>query len=93
MNREVLMEAIQTYGSDHQLNVAIEEMAELTKEICKRKRMANNRNEIIEEMADVLIMLEQLKLIFNISSIELEEQIKFKIARLQERMKENEKKM
>lgn len=89
MNREVLMEAIQHYGSDHQLNVAIEEMAELTKEICKRKRMANNRNEIIEEMADVLIMLEQLKLIFNISSIELEEQINFKIDRLQERMKVN----
>lgn len=87
MNSEVLMEAIQTYGSDNQLNVAIEEMSELIKEICKRKRMANNRKEIVEEMADVIIMLEQLKLIFNISSTELETQIEFKLDRLQERLK------
>lgn len=35
-----------------QLNIAIEEFAELTKEICKHKRGADNTESIVEEIAD-----------------------------------------
>ena len=62
---EVLKRAIATWGPDLQLNVAIEELSELTKEICKHKRGADNVDHISEEMADVEIMLEQMKIIFN----------------------------
>ena len=38
----ILKQAIETYGAEAQLNVAIEEFAELTKEICKHKRYMDN---------------------------------------------------
>ena len=63
-NLEILKKAINTYGINSQLDMAVEEMSELTKEICKKKRGKDNHSEIMEEMADVYIMLEQLKMIF-----------------------------
>lgn len=65
--REVLIKAITTYGHLPQIIVAIEEMSELTKELCKAQRGAQNREHIAEEIADVEVMLEQLKLIYNIT--------------------------
>ncbi len=53
-----LEEAIEVYGEDLQKQVAIEEMAELTKEICKDFRGKDNREQIIEEIVDVYIVLE-----------------------------------
>lgn len=86
-NLKVLEQAILTYGRESQLNIAIEEMSELTKEICKYKRRNENQAEIIEEMADVYIMLEQMKMIFGISEQQINEQIDFKVARLEGRLK------
>ena len=57
--KDVLREAIDTYGADMQLNVAVEEFSELTKEICKYKRGEDNIDRITEEMADCYIMLQQ----------------------------------
>lgn len=56
-----------------QLYVAIEELSELQKELCKAMRAEkfNNKNEIIEEIADVSIMLEQLISYFNIDTSEI----------------------
>lgn len=67
MSNEVYKSLIDKYGLDAQLTVAVEELSELTKEICKYKRYGNNIDHIAEEVADVEIMLEQLKLIFNCS--------------------------
>ncbi len=80
--------AIATYGADAQLNVAIEEFAELTKEICKHKRYADNRVNIIEEMADCYIMLDQLTIIFGIKASEIVAMTDKKIARLEKRLAE-----
>lgn len=46
----VFEKAIETYGKDLQKQVAIEEMAELTKEICKDFRGKGNREHIIEKL-------------------------------------------
>ena len=64
---EIYQQAIETYGKDAQLKMAIEEMAELTQAICKSFRGKDNLDNIIEEIADVEIMLAQLKIIFEIS--------------------------
>ena len=58
------------YGEE-QINILIEEMAELTQALCKYKRMQSDNKpratetdileNIIEEIADVEIMLEQIK--------------------------------
>lgn len=83
----ILNNAIQTYGIDAQLDMCVEEMSELTKEICKKKRGKNNRNQIAEEIADVEIMLEQLKIMCNISDKEVNNVVFMKICRLEERLK------
>mgnify|MGYP003304925514 CR=1 FL=1 len=85
----VLKRAIETYGKDMQLNVAIEEFSELIKEICKNKRGADNRDNIIEEIADCYIMLAQLEIIFNIDSTETYAEFNKKMKRLEERLRDS----
>lgn len=60
---EILNKAIEVNGADYQMNVAIEELSELIKEICKKKRGLGNDLHLAEEMADVEIILQELKLI------------------------------
>jgi NTP pyrophosphatase (non-canonical NTP hydrolase) len=85
-----LERAIETYGEDMQLNVAIEELSELIKEICKHKRGRENRDAIIEEMADVNIMFSQLQIIFNIRTGEIASKVIEKMERLEKRLAEQE---
>ena len=50
------------YGHKHQLNILIEEMAELTKAILKARRSKKTyTKKVIEELADVKICTDQLK--------------------------------
>ena len=76
---DYLQAAIDAYGTDNQTDVAIEEMAELTQALIhnRRGRPAN----IAEEIADVEIMLEQLKII-HCCADEVETQKDAKIKRL-----------
>lgn len=92
----VLKRALDHYGTDNQLTKAVEEMAELTKEICKLKIAGQNfngadliqaRQNLLEEKADVYIMLMQLDLYFGESLAYIDA----KIARLKEWMDESDK--
>ena len=83
----IFEKAIEVYGADLQKQVAIEEMAELTKEICKDFRGKDNREQIIEEIADVDIMLQQLMIMYDITTEEMLNAVGIKIARLDERLK------
>lgn len=59
--------ALKVWGKEPQMLQVIEEMSELTKEILKNvNRKKDNIAEIVEETADVEIMLEQLKYCYNI---------------------------
>lgn len=81
----VLCEAIHTYGRKCQMLVAVEEMAELTKEIMKRvNRDQCNNEELVEEVADVLIMMRQLQLILGEDTVN--QAIGRKIIRLKRRI-------
>ena len=62
--KKIISDAIQTYGKENQLVVACEEMSERQKEITKALRGCGNVWHIAEEIADVEIMLEQLKEIY-----------------------------
>lgn len=92
MDKKVLTSAILRYKQD-QLNIAQEELAELIQAISKWKRYKNNqaRENIIEEIADVTIMLEQLKMMYAIKEEILQDEIDCKIDRLRKRMEEEEK--
>lgn len=81
---------IDMFGEEHQLILVTEECAELIKEVTKHLRGADNKNNIIEEAADVLIMIRYLQLILNISDDELNQMIEFKINRTTTRYKKGE---
>ncbi|QUO37550.1 hypothetical protein KFE19_14420 [Dysosmobacter sp. Marseille-Q4140] len=59
-DKDLYRMALSTYGPDAQTVMVFEEMAELQKELCKHARGSLNRESIAEEIADVLIMLEQM---------------------------------
>lgn len=80
-------QAIKTYGEHAQKLMAIEEMSELTKEICKDFRWKLDREHLIEEMADVLIMLDQMLILYKISGEEVGLMRIKKVERLKERLK------
>jgi NTP pyrophosphatase (non-canonical NTP hydrolase) len=84
--RKLLGRAIATYGKDMQLTVAVEELSELQKEICKHKRGEDNLQNIIEEIADCYIMLEQLSIIFGIDDKDMFHMIRNKADRLHDRL-------
>ena len=79
-------QAIETYGVRAQKLMAIEEMSELTKEICKDFRGLLDREHLIEEMADVMIMLDQMLLLYKISGEEVGLMRIKKVERLKERL-------
>ena len=89
--REIFKRCIQTWGVDLQVMMAIEEMAELTKELLKAKRRgytfglhshdpAVNGLALTEELVDAELMIDQLKYMFDVSGIE---QRKIKLQRLE----------
>ena len=82
----IMLDALEHYGNGPQVDMAIEEMSELTKELLKDRRGKENRSDIAMEMADVYIMLEQLKFIFGIDETELKVNAELKIQRLKNRI-------
>ena len=59
--------AMLAFGERNQLIVAIEELSECQKEICKILRGGEDYRHLAEEVADATIMLEQIRLMFNIN--------------------------
>lgn len=78
--------AIELYGEIAQKIMLFEEMAELQKAVCKTIRGINDKPHLIEELADVYIMLEQLKIMDHISNGSVQVMIDYKIKRLNERL-------
>ena len=81
--KEYYQTFIETWGVEKQSTVAIEEMSELTKAICKLKRkleLGENTNKTLsnlkEEIGDVLNMVEQLEFVYGIEEIEKNRQEK-----------------
>lgn len=60
--------ALAHYGAETQTLMMFEEMSELQKELCKHARGADNVDAIAEEIADVEIMLEQMKTLHDCKS-------------------------
>lgn len=89
--KEVLRQAVDKYGSSSQTDMMIEEMSELTKALLKYRRAVRDldtseyetvmRN-ILEEMADVSIMLDQMEILYG----SYKQYRKRKIERLERRL-------
>jgi NTP pyrophosphatase (non-canonical NTP hydrolase) len=69
--QKICKQILERYGKEKQLDMAAEECSELIQAVMKNKRGRDNRANIIEEIADVELMLEQLKVIFRIEHKEI----------------------
>lgn len=83
---EICRAALETFGKSSQMQVAIEEMSELTKELCKHRRGRDNVEAIAEEIADVEIMLRQLVILFDCKET-VDKYRRYKLERLAKRIK------
>lgn len=91
-------ETMDRYGIQNQSLVAMEELSELQKAVSKLVRYPEERtkpfdfkglrNNLIEEMADVIICMDQLKEYYNITHAEIQINIDSKQARQAKRLEE-----
>ena len=99
--KTVFMNAIKRYGIPDQIQVACEECAELIQALSKYQRVAKYQahdkrkilrclNNITEELADVSIMLDQIKLMHGITEKAVSEVRAAKVERLESRLNEEE---
>lgn len=93
-SKETMYKAINTYGVENQMIKTVEELSELSQALCKSLIRLNYTKEkislesvdnIFEEMADVEIMLEQCKIMFQCDK-EVNELKHKKIERLERRL-------
>ena len=85
---EIYKAAIAAYGVEPQRKMAIEEMAELINALMKFDRGRNTVDDIIDEIADVTIMMSQLAIIYGKDRVQL--QIDYKTQRLDKRLNKEE---
>jgi enoyl reductase-like protein len=88
----ILDEALVIFGRDYQLVMCVEEMSELTQELCKiqRDRLSGvkriNLMKLLDELADVIITTREIEMMFD-DRHTLQERIDYKIQRLADRNK------
>lgn len=84
--KDVCRKALLTYGKESQINMCIEECAELIDALCKHMRERNDFRDVCTEIADVMICVAQMAMVFG--EKEVEKQIEYKIERLKERLEQ-----
>lgn len=90
IDSNIVDKSIEHYGSDLQTVVCMEECSELIQAISKMKRGKDNRDNLIKEMADVMICMDILKQVYGVSDNEIQNYVCQKQDRCVERMKSDE---
>lgn len=92
MNFDKKMKIIEHYGETHQRYKAAEELSELQTLILQdaNKNGKVPKSRIIEEIADVYVMLSQLKTIYCIDGRDIEPVISYKVDRTLKEIERNE---
>ena len=100
MNKDLvkkISQLIKINTTQNILTITIEELAELTQVICKLKRLTNQDKtlrkeehqifeDLKEELSDVYLLLEQIKILGKINDYEIERRISEKIRRTFEKV-------
>lgn len=83
----VLKKAIEIYGEQAQLMTACEELGELIQAISKYNRKGSAmKDSLTEEIADVMIMVWQIRIMAGIAEVDILVKMKEKIKRLKGRL-------
>lgn len=84
---EMINRIADMYGKEPQLVMLMEECGELIQACSKQlRRKDKSINNLIEELADVRIMIEQIEHLYGIKSL-VEDEMEYKLIRQLERMK------
>ncbi len=83
---ETLERAISTFGADAQITKLCEECAELVTAVVHRRDHRDTNDHVAEEMADVTLMMVQMRIIFGIDEREIDKWLAYKLERLRERI-------
>ena len=82
------------YGPEKQSLQHCEELAELTQAVSKMRRSVNSGNDdtgayynLVEEIADVLVCIQQMKLMYGIDDCEIQKAVNYKCRRQETRMR------
>lgn len=94
--REKLLKIINNYGTRNQLKYLYTELYEFTEAIIEYEEDENGNirtqlNHIQEEIADLMVMLEQFKAYYNLSNEDVLETMEYKIERQLKRIEEENK--
>ena len=88
-SKRILAKARLTYGSKNQISVAIEELNELACVLCKFIRYGQEEdavdaldNKVLDEMADVLVVTDHIRAIFDMPERSIENRAEAKVARV-----------
>jgi len=80
-NKKLQADVIEEFGGDIQSTICMEECSELIQAISKMKRGKDYRDNLSEEIADVIIAITQLRIIYGITDNEINNWILKKQAR------------
>ena len=82
-NKRIYERAISAWGEEAQLKMAIEECAELIVKLAKLGRFKNGSqiDDVVDEIADVEIMMAQLRLIFGDNAVDDRKKAKLEMLR------------
>ena len=81
IDESVIARSVDHYGAEIQATVCMKECAELIQAISKEKRGKIDRDNMTEEIADVLICIEMLKQMYMISEDKINKWIEKKQAK------------
>lgn len=94
--KEKLLKIINNYGTRNQLKYLYTELYEFTEAIIEYEEDENGNittqlNHIQEEFADLMVMLEQFKVYYNLSNEDIIKTMEYKIERQLKRIEEENK--
>ena len=81
----IYAKALERYGEENQSVIALEELSEAQKELCKFLRGNGDIEHLAEEVADAFIMLEQVELMYGIKD-KVTKEMGRKVIRLAQRI-------
>ena len=73
MKKTCCQEALSLWGYENQINKALEELAELSLALHHYKDGKVKEEAVVDEIADVKIMIEQLSIIFGVDTVNVRE--------------------
>lgn len=89
---DILKKSIEFNGMDTERVIIMEELSELIQEVSKHYRNKGNIMHLLEEMADVYICLEELKLMTGIDNYDIEAAMSVKYERIKNDIESKENK-